>query len=161
MIEFFLSKFWAILCALVLLGAVTTSIGGLGNASEQRSQDSAFSSFVGEIDGFLRLEGASTLTVPVTDVVQGDGEWIEFRSGSVWLFGSDGSKVATLDEGVVILGEDGTPMTDGFIAVHKGGSIVLTKDAGPGTCVLKVQEANVSTTFLTESTNTSQSLSSL
>jgi hypothetical protein len=161
MIEFFLSKFWAIICALVLLGAVTASIGGLGDASEHRSRDAAFSSFVGEIDGFLRLEGASTLTIPVAGVVKDDEEQIDFRNGSVWLIGSGGNKAATLNEGIIVLGDDGTPIDDGVVTVHMNGYVMLTKGDGPGTCFLEVQDANVSATFLTESTKMSQSLSSL
>ncbi|MCE5296722.1 MAG: hypothetical protein LLG16_06425 [Euryarchaeota archaeon] len=161
MIEFFLSKFWAIICALVLLGAVTTSIDGLGDASEHRSRDAAFSSFVEEIDGFLRLEGASKLTIPVAGVVNSDEERIDFRNGSVWLIGSNVNKAASMNEGIVVLGEDGTPIDDGIVTVHMDGFVVLTKGIGAGTCFLEVQDANVSATFLTESTKMSQSLSSL
>jgi len=160
-IEFFLSKFWAVICGLLLLGAVTASIDGLTDASEKESQEAVFRAFVEEMNSFTRLDGMSNLVIAASDIVRSDDDHITFGNGTSWLCRDDGNTVLCLDEMISVVDANGEPIGGGSIDAHRADHILLTKDDLSGTCTLKVQEANVSTTFFTDSTNMSQSFSSL
>ncbi|QLH75521.1 MAG: hypothetical protein HPY73_08850 [Methanomassiliicoccales archaeon] len=162
MIEFFLSKFWAVVCGMIILGAATTSISNLETASDERFDNVTFSSLVEEINSFVELEGSAKIVIQLGRLLEGPNTIIKIMKGGIVLYDEGRSKGAIIPSSIIILDGEGNEIPNGSsLIVQKGQCIVIQKDEHSQVVTLRVQDANVSTTFFTESTNISQSFSSL
>ncbi|HSV42673.1 MAG TPA: hypothetical protein VLH13_04605, partial [Methanomassiliicoccales archaeon] len=87
MIEFFLSKFWAFICALLLLGVSSACITNISTSVEDASEKAGLREFVADIDAFLRVEGPCQIRMEMERYITDDRDSLIIRNGSVWLNG--------------------------------------------------------------------------
>lgn len=153
--EFFLSKFWAIMCGLLLMGVVTASIMDITSASVDRLEVVSVEGISAEIVSFCKGEGGAKVTLVADDFLPREDDSLIFRNGSVQLLGSGHSNMVDIPKIVTI--DDGT----GYLKVGRGSSIVLERTVLPHEVRICLHEEKASTTFLTAWTNLSHSSLSL
>lgn len=161
MMEFFLSKFWAIMCGLMLMGVVTASIMDLTTASTNRIESSTIEEMAAEITSFCNGEGGAKVTLFADDFLPRDDDTFIFRNGSVQLLGSGHSSMSEVPGIIMVLDGSGVSIGTGYLQVGSGSSIVLEKTMVRQEVRYSLHEEKARTTFLTAWTNLSHSSLSL
>ncbi|OPY31146.1 MAG: hypothetical protein A4E32_02131 [Methanomassiliicoccales archaeon PtaU1.Bin124] len=160
MMEFFLSKFWALICGVLLLGVCAGSVLDLGRASEDRTEQVMLEELAREIDAACMGEGRSLHIIDLSERISGD-EVIQLRHGSVWFMGEGKSYAKRLCCDPVLIDESNRALgLDGVITFMPALKMYVER-YGNGTAEIRVQSAKVDATFFTASTNSLASSSSL
>lgn len=147
MMEFFLSKMWAGLCGVMLLGVCVTSIGDLGHASTDLNDKDMLEALGQEIDGACMVDGESVHTISIDGRFRTDSDIVQVRQGSIWLMGQGKSYARALISEPVIFDIDGEPIgLDGVITLDQNDRLIVEKHAN-GSSTMRPQSANVATTF--------------
>lgn len=160
MIEFFISKFWALVSAMAVLGVVVTSINGAVHIAVDQSREEAFQNLVDTLGGMD--EGAQGhMELAMSEVLNEDEE-LRMGGGIIELFGSDHHFMRTLPGSVTLYGRDGAELsTDQWLSLSSRSILLIDIDEGQGGSVVRVYEAKTFTILSTQSTNLLASISSL
>ncbi len=108
MIEFFVSKLWALVSALAVLGVVVTSINGAVHVAVDQSREDAFQNLVDSLGGMD--EGSQGhMELALSEVLNEDEE-LRMGGGIIELIGLDHHFVRTLPGSVTLYGRDGAEL---------------------------------------------------
>jgi len=147
--EFFLSKMWAGLCGVMLLGACTASILDLGHSSSTYAEQEKLEQLGQEVDDACLMTGESLHTVFLKERFPDDKDIVEIRQGSIWLVGPGKSYARALLSTPVVLDANGDPISPGGVVLLHQNDILLIKKNANGSCTLRPQSANVAATLRT------------
>ncbi len=108
MIEFFLSKLWALVSAMAVLGVVVTSINVAVQVAVDQSREEAFQNLVDSLGGMD--EGSQGhMELALSEVLNEDEE-LRMGGGIIELIGSDHHFVRSLPGSVTLFGQDGAEL---------------------------------------------------
>jgi hypothetical protein len=160
MIEFFISKLWALVSALAVLGVVVTSINGTVHVAVDQSREEAFQNLVNSLVGMD--EGSKGhMHLALSEVLNEDEE-LRMGGGIIELIGLDHHFMRTLPGSVTLYGLDGAELTnDQWLSLSSRSTLLIDIDEGQGGTMVRVYEAKTFTILSTQSTNLLASISSL
>jgi len=160
MIEFFISKLWALISALAVLGIVVTSINGAVHVAVDQSREEAFQDLVDSLGGMD--EGSEGhMQLALSEVLNEDEE-LRMGGGIIQLIGLDHHFTRTLPGSVTLYGRDGAELsTDQWLSLSSRSTLLIDIDEEQGGTVVRVYEAKTFTILTTQSTNLLASFSSL
>ena len=160
MIEFFVSKLWALVSALAVLGVVVTSINGTVHVAVDQSRDGAFQDLV---DSLGRVDECSQghMELALSEVLNEDEE-LRLGGGIIELIGLDHHFVRTLPGFVTLYDRDGAKLpSDQWLSLSSRSTLLIDIDEGQGGTMVRVYAAKTFTILSTQSTNLLASISSL
>jgi hypothetical protein len=160
MIEFFVSKLWALVSAMAVLGVVVTSINGAVHVAVDQSREEAFQDLVDSLGG---MDGGSQghMQLALSEVLNEDEE-LRMGGGIIELIGLEYHFTRTLPGSVTLCGRDGAELsTDQRLSLSSRSTLLIDIDEGQGGTLVRVYEAKTFTIFSTQSTNLLASISSL
>ncbi len=160
MIEFFVSKLWALVSALAVLGVVVTSINGAVHVAVDQSREDAFQNLVDSLGGVN--EGSKGHMELALSGVLNEDEELRMGVGIIELIGLDHHFVRTLPGFITLFGRDGVKLpADQWLSMSSSSTLCVDIDEGQGCTVVRVYEAKTLTILSTQSTNLLASISSL
>jgi hypothetical protein len=160
MIEFFISKLWALVSALAVLGVVVTCINGAVHVAVDQSREEAFQNLVDSL-GAMDESSQGHVQLALSDVLNEDEE-LRMGGGIIELIGSDHHFMRTLPVSVTLYGRDGAVLTiDQWLSLTSRSTLLIDIDEGQGGTMVRVYEAKTFTILSTQSTNFLTSISLL
>jgi len=160
MIEFFLSKLWALVSAMAVLGVVVTSINMAVQVAVDQSREQAFQDLVDSLGGMD--EGSQGHMELALSQVLNEDEELWMGGGIIELFGPDYHFVRSLPGSVTLFGRDGAELpSDQRFSLSSRSTLLIDIEERQGDTVVMVYEAKTFTILSTQSTNLLASVSSL
>jgi hypothetical protein len=152
MIEFFISKLWALLSGVAVFSVVAASINGAVHVASDQCREEALDRLVWNI-ALLGGGHQAHMEIAMADYLI-DDEILIIYNGSIELVGDGYSHVKDLPRSTFILGKDGIELRGEAHLILSTGSIlgIEISDLG-GKGRIEIYEAKTSTNFSTDSTN--------
>jgi hypothetical protein len=160
MIEFFLSKLWALVSAMAVLGVVVTSINVAVQVAVDQSREEAFHDLVDSLGGMD--EGSQGHVELALSEVLNEDEELRMGGGVIELIGPDYHFVRSLPGLVTLFDRDGAELLpDQHLSLSSRSTLLIDIEEMQAVTVVMVYEAKTFTILSTQSTNLLASASSL
>jgi hypothetical protein len=157
MIEFFISKLWALLSGVAVFSVVAASINGAVHIASDQCREEALDRLVWNI---ALLEGGHQghMEIAMSDYLI-DDEMLILSNGSIELVGDGYHHIKDLPRSIFILGNDGFELRgDAHLILSTGSILDIEMSDFGGKERIEIYVEKTSTNFSTDSTNLFASL---
>jgi hypothetical protein len=152
MIEFFISKLWALLSGVAVFSVVAASINGAVHVASDQCREEALDRLVWNI-ALLGGGHQAHMEIAMADYLI-DDEMLIIYNGSIELVGDGYSHVKDLPRSTFILGKDGIELRgEAHLILSTGSMLEIEMSDIGGKGRIEIYEAKTSTNFSTDSTN--------